>query len=218
MLKGLEARMDGFVPLPDQIWEVRSDVLAMRAVLEGARTARNREETLSVLADLSDLCDAFFRFTTCLLHNLKGKGFTQFATLWDMATVGSLALHDLMDGRWRQLKDLLASAFSEGSMIMASLQYVRAAEENLKTVTDEHASFLYGKLWGVALEIRKGLTPAEAREAQKGLDDFFSALKSEGTPIETRMVVLLQIYMIMLKIRMGMLLGIADEKVLTLDV
>jgi hypothetical protein len=217
MLRRFKDRIDGLIPLPSDIWDVRSDVLAMRAVVESRKGIRNREEVLRTLKELSDICDNFYRLTTGLMHNMKGKAFTQMATVWDMATVGSLAIHDLMGGKWKQIQDLLASAFSEGSMLMASLQYIKAASETLKASTDEHGSYLYGQLWEIVCTLRKDLTPAEAREAQKGLDDFFKGLSSEDTPLETRMIVLIQTYMILLKIKAGMLVALLDDKVVRLD-
>jgi len=217
MLKEFKDRIDGLIPLPSAIWDVRSDVLAMRAVVESRKDIEDKEGVLRTLKELSDICDNFYRLTTRLMHNMKGKGFTQMATLWDMATVGSLAIHDLMGGRWKKIQNLLASAFSEGAMIMASIQYIKAASETLKASTDEHGSYLYGQLWDIVCSLRKDMTPSEAREAQKGLDEFFKGLSSEDTPLETRMVVLIQTYMILLKIKAGMLMAMLDERTVRLD-
>jgi len=217
MLKEFKERIDGLTPLPSVIWDVRSDVLAMRAVVESGKDIGNKIEVLRTLGELSDICDNFYRLTTGLMHNMKGRGFTQMATLWDMATVGSLAIHDLMGGKWKQIQDLLASAFSEGSMIMASVQYIKAASETMKALTDEHGSYLFGKLWDIVCSLRKDMAPSEAREAQKGLDAFFKGLSSESTPLETRMVVLIQTYMILLKIKSGMLIAVLDENAVRLE-
>lgn len=212
MLKELKGRMEDFSPAPRAVWGVRSDALAIRAALQGRSLARRRDEAISTAGDLADVCDSFYRLQMGLIRDLKAKGYTQIATFWDVATVGSLALHDLVDGRWQRLKDLAASAFSEASMVMASIQYIKAAEEKLLSLTDEHISFLYGRLWSVVPVLRKGLRAKEVGEVQEGLDSFFNALSSEEVGIEQRLVVVIGLYMLLVKLLAERLLSLVDER------
>jgi hypothetical protein len=136
--------------------------------------------------------------------------------LFDLATVGSLAMHDLVDGRWTRIRDLLLSAFSEGSMLMASLQYVKASEENLKAMTEEHISNLYGYMWDLVLMTRGDMGADEVRVARDGLDAFFKGLREDETAIEARLVIMVQLYTIVLKMGCDRFLGMLDERALGL--
>jgi hypothetical protein len=221
MIEDFKRKLEEFVPWPEAIWAIRSDALAMKAVLQGrllaGKEAQARDTAVKMLDDIADTADNFYRLAVHLKHSITAKGYTQLATIWDMATVGSLAIHDLMGGKWTQLKDLLASAFSEASMIMASVQYIKAAEEELKSLMEENFSYIYGQMWGLMAILRKGMSVDEVREAQKGLDDFFKTVSANDVPLENKMVVGVQLYSLLLIIQGGAFVKYAGEKGLALE-
>jgi hypothetical protein len=155
---------------------------------------------------VSEACDGLYRFEDNIIRWMTAKGYTRLATLFDITTIGSLALHDLADGKWKKPMDLLGAAVSEGAMIIASLQYTQAQEENIKAMTEDHMSELYGLMWEVIPLLRGPLDPDEVMEAQKGLDAFFKALRSEATKLEARIAVIVLLYLVVIKVKSDKLL------------
>jgi hypothetical protein len=91
-------------------------------------------------------------------------------------------------------------------MIVASLQYTKAQEENIKAMTEDHISALYGLMWDIVPLLRGALDPDELAESQKGLDGFFKALRSEATTLVTRIVVIILLYLVVIKVKSDRLL------------
>ncbi len=201
LVKGYEVALGSFLPLPEGTWALRSQALALRAALGGASLDPVKGEVADLALDVSATCDKLYRFEDNLVRWMTAKGYTRLATLFDITTIGSLALHDLADGKWKKPLDLLGAVISEGSMIIASLQYTKAQEENIKAMTEDHISELYGLMWEVVPLLRGPLDPGEIVEAQKGLDGFFKALRAETTTLETRIAVIVMLYLVVIKVK-----------------
>jgi hypothetical protein len=201
LVKDYEAKLERFSPFPENTWELRSQVLALRTAL-GSKA----DEVAGLALEVSEACDGLYRFEDNIIRWMTAKGYTRLATLFDITTIGSLALHDLADGKWKKPMDLLGAAVSEGAMIIASLQYTQAQEENIKAMTEDHMSELYGLMWEVIPLLRGPLDPDEVMEAQKGLDAFFKALRSEATKLEARIAVIVLLYLVVIKVKSDKLL------------
>jgi hypothetical protein len=212
IVKGYEAALASFLPLPEGTWALRSQALVLRAALGGTSQEPVKGEVADLALDVSDTCDKLYRFENNLIRWFTAKGYTRLATLFDITTIGSLALHDLRDGKWKKPMDLLGAVISEGSMIIASLQYTKAQEENMKAMTEDHISELYGLMWEVVPLLRGSLDPAEILEAQKGLDGFFMALRSGTTTLETRIAVIVLLYVVVIKVKSDKMLDKARGK------
>jgi hypothetical protein len=187
--------------LPEGTWALRSQALALRAALGEPGQNSVKDEVANLALDVSNACDKLYRFENNLIRWFTAKGYTRLATLFDVTTIGSLALHDLADGKWKKPLDLLGAIVSEGSMIIASLQYTKAQEENIKAMTEDYMAELYGLMWEVGPLLRGPLNPSEVVEAQKGLDGFFKALRSEATNLETRVAVIVMLYLVVIKVK-----------------
>ena len=74
------------------------------------------------------LLDAYYDFLTALAARATSREFSHFASLLDMGAVGGVALQNLLqaeaEGQW--WGRLLAGGLSEGLMVLAARQYVRA--------------------------------------------------------------------------------------------
>jgi len=204
LVKAYEESLDSFVPLPEGTWTLRSQALALRAVLGG--TGLDVKEASELAKDVSATCEGLYKFENNLIRWMTAKGYTRLATMFDIATIGTLALHDLSDGKWKKPLDLIGAAISEGAMILGSLQYTKAQEENMKAMTEDHLSDLYGLMWEVVPLLRGPLDPGEVAETQKGLDGFFKALRAETTTIETRIAVIVLLYLVVIKVKSDMML------------
>ena len=206
LVKAFEAKLDSFSPMPEDVWELRSRALALRTALGAGSIEPIRAEVADLALAVSDTCDKLYKFVNNLIRWMTAKGYTRLATLFDITTIGSLALHDLKEGKWKNPSDILGAAISEGSMIIASLQYTKAQEENIKAMTEDHMSDIYGIMWEVMPMLRGPMTPADIADARDGLDAFFKALRSESTKIETRIAVIALLYLVAIKVRSDKLL------------
>lgn len=201
LVKVYEDTLDSFVPLPEGTWTLRSQALVLRTALGGTGLDTGKGEASDLALDVSAACDRLYKFENNLIRWMTAKGYTRLATMFDIATIGTLALHDLRDGKWKKPLDLLGAAISEGAMIIGSLQYTKAQEENMKAMTEDHLSDLYGLMWEVVPLLRGPLDPDEIVEAQKGLDGFFKAMRAETTTIETRIAVIVLLYLVVIKVK-----------------
>jgi len=201
LVVGYKAALDNFLPLPEGTWALRSQALALRAALGGTCSDPIKREVADLALDVSETCDKLYKFEDNLIRWMTAKGYTRLATLFDVMTIGSLALHDLADGKWKKPLDLLGAVISEGSMIIASLQYTKAQEENIKAMTEDHLSELYGLMWEVVPLLRGPLDPSEIVEAQKGLDGFFKAMRAGTTTLETRIAVIVLLYLVVIRVK-----------------
>ena len=201
LVKGYKDTLDSFLPLPEGTWALRSQALALRTALGGTSSDPVKAEIAILALDVSATCDKLYRFEDNLIRWMTAKGYTRLATLFDITTIGSLALHDLADGKWKKPLDLLGAVISEGSMIIASLQYTKAQEENMLAMTEDHISELYGLMWEVVPLLRGPLNPGEVLEAQKGLDGFFKAMRAGTTTLETRIAVIVMLYLVVIKVK-----------------
>jgi hypothetical protein len=212
LVKAYKDALDNFIPLPEGTWALRSQALALRAALGGPNQDNVKKEVADLAWNVSEACDKLYKFEDNLIRWMTAKGYTRLATLFDVTTIGSLALHDLADGKWRKPLDLIGAIISEGSMIIASLQYTKAQEENMKAMTEDHLSDLYGLMWEVVPLLRGSLEPGEAVEAQKGLDGFFKAMRAESTTLETRIAVIVMLYLVVIRVMSDKMLNKAKGK------
>lgn len=207
LVKAYGDALEAFRPIPESAWELRSAALALRAAVGAKVYDPVKDEVTGLATGVSEACDGLYRFENNMIRWMTAKGYTRLATIFDITTIGSLALHDLAQGRWKNPMDLLGAAISEGSMIVASLQYTKAQEENIKAMTEDHISALYGLMWEVVPLLRGTLDPDELAESQKGLDGFFKALRSDVTTLETRIVVIILLYLVVIKVKSDKLLN-----------
>jgi hypothetical protein len=212
LVTGYEAALDSFLPLPEGTWTLRSQALALRTALGETGQETVKAQVAGLALEVSDTCDKLYKFENNLIRWFTAKGYTRLATLFDITTIGSLALHDLRDGKWKKPMDILGAVISEGSMIIASLQYTKAQEENIKAMTEDHMSDLYGLMWEVIPLLRGALDPAEVLDAQKGLDGFFMALRNGTTTLETRIAVIVLLYVVVIKVKSDKMLSLAKGK------
>lgn len=154
-------------PTPAALWELRADLLE-RGTPEDSRL-------FEIIGDFHIFLDRFATSTT-------SRDLNHLASKLDIGAVGGVVLEHLFEGC--DTKDLamrvLTGGISEGLMVLASRQYVKAQEEELAALFRATAWTLYQKLWSWAAETNPDV---EAAERRRLLDRLIEPLRdADATP------------------------------------
>jgi hypothetical protein len=146
------------------------------------------------------LLDRYYGFLTTLAARATSREFSHFASLLDMGAVGGVALQNvLLAGEaghgWQRL---LAGGLSEGLMVMAARQYVRAWEQEMSAVYTAAAWHLFRELWQVSSDLQPALP---AGERKRLLDDLLAPLLDEEGAGAQRAVLATRLYQLLLLAR-----------------
>ena len=109
--------------------------------------------------------DNFYLFLTELEASSSAREYSHFASILDMAAVAGVALQNLVAEKDSEnwIKRFLLGAISEGMMVMAARQYVKAWEEELKANYRVAAWFLHGAFWQISAELQPDLAYKDRR-------------------------------------------------------
>ncbi|MDT8307457.1 MAG: hypothetical protein RRC07_16110 [Anaerolineae bacterium] len=147
------------------------------------------------------LLDAYYEFLTALAARATSREFSHFASLLDIGAVGSVALQNVLlvekEDRWWQR--LLAGGLSEGLMVLAARQYVRAWEGEMGAVYAAAGWRLYRQLWHVSARLQPAL-PAEER--RRLLDDLLAPLAEGDLSGTQRAILATRLFQLLLLVRL----------------
>jgi hypothetical protein len=139
------------LPEPASLWRLRSSLL-MEGLPAGAPVKR--------------VIDHFYYFLNELVASSTAREYSQFASMLDIGAVAGVAIQNLLDkdreGSW--WSRLLIGAFSEGLMLLASRQYIKAWEQEMSATYNEAAWYLYQDYWELSVEMQPDLPAAERRQ------------------------------------------------------
>ncbi|MEE4272137.1 MAG: hypothetical protein V2I67_10710 [Thermoanaerobaculales bacterium] len=143
-------------PDPDSLWELRGDLL------EGG--VAQDSPLMTLVREFGLFLDRFATATS-------SRDLNQLASKLDMSAIGGVVLENLFEGRKAKALALrlLTGGISEGLMVLASRQYVRAQEGELSALFRETAWILDRELWRWSLEVNPGLGGGERRKLIDGL-------------------------------------------------
>lgn len=174
------------VPTPDSLRQLQSGLL---------RAGIAEDDPLWTLLD------AYFGFLTSLAARATSREFSHFASMLDIGAVGGVALQNLLlaeaDGQWWQR--LLAGGLSEGLMVLAARQYVRAWEGEMSAVYATASWRLYRELWQVSARLQPTLPLAER---QRLLDDLLNPLRDGDLNGTQRAILATRLYQLLLLVRL----------------
>lgn len=128
------------------------------------------------------------------------------ASLFDLASVGTLALENVLTAERRTLMRFLMSGLSEALMFIGSRQYVAGGDAVLESKFRTHAIAVHDALWSVAMEFRGPEGLASIREAREAIDALFAKFEEPGVPLAARLALLHQLYGLVAIIRCAKLL------------
>jgi hypothetical protein len=122
--------------------------------------------------------DEFQKFLDDLATGSTSREYSELASLLDISAVGGVVLENVLEkeGAEELGLRLLAGLVSEGLMVAATRQHVKAWGAELDAVYRRSAWFLYGELWRWARELKPDLPAAERRRL---LDRLLAPVHSE---------------------------------------
>lgn len=151
----------------------------------------------------SPLCETleeFHRFLTLLSASMTARDYSRWATLMDIGAIGGLAVGHILEtyhSPEELWKRLLAGAASEGLMVLASRQYVKAFQTEIGAVHESAAWRLYGGFWHLSERLRPELSP-ETRRQQ--IDALLDPVHDVSPPSSARAVMIGLLYQLLLLI------------------
>lgn len=140
----------------------------------------------------------FFIFLNHLSAGMSARRFSHLATLFDIGAVGGVAVQNLLEakGEAKALwKRLVAGALSESLMVVASRQYVKAAEAEMTGAYREAGWFLYGELWRLSAQLQ----PEQARQKRRqALDQLLAPVHDTAVSGSVKTVLLVRLFQLLL--------------------
>jgi hypothetical protein len=153
-------------PTSDGLWRLRAELLVAN-LPPHARTWA--------------VIDEFRAFLDRLATSTSSREYSHLASKLDIGAVGGVVLEQLLeieDAQELALR-LLTGLLSEGLMVLATRQHVKAWEGELDAVYANATWFLYGELWHWAERSKPDLAP---RERRRLLDALLAPVRQAATP------------------------------------
>jgi len=175
-------------PSPDGLWRLRADLLEMGS-----------EDDSRPLA----IVDAFHHFLNQLVASSSAREYSHLASILDMAAVAGVAVQNLMDEQdsdewWRRF---VVGAFSEGMMLLAARQYVKAWDEELRSDYNAASWYLAQEYWRLSCDLQPELTPAKRREL---VDQLFGPIVDDQVDGMAKVGLIVRLFQILLVARLRM--------------
>lgn len=153
-------------PTPADLWGFRAELLVAGLPPDSRAWA---------------VIDAFRGFLDQLATSTSSREYSHLASKLDISAVGGVVLEQLLEIKDAQelALRLLTGMLSEGLMVLATRQHVKAWEGELDAVYANAAWFLYGELWHWAERSKPDLAPVERRRL---LDALLAPVRKAETP------------------------------------
>lgn len=125
--------------------------------------------------------DEFRGFLDRLATSTSSREYSHLASKLDISAVGGVVLEQLLEIKDAQelALRLITGLVSEGLMVLATRQHVKAWEGELDAVYADAAWFLYGELWHWAERSKPDLAAGERRRL---LDALLAPVRASETP------------------------------------
>jgi hypothetical protein len=169
-------------PTPETLWRLRAELLEA-GVAPGARVWRVIEE--------------YQRFLQSVLTGSSSRHYSDLASKLDIGSITGVVVDRFFEAKdARNLaRSLLSGFLSEGLMVLATRQHVRAWEESLGAVCSCASWFLYRELWDWSQEKNPGLATGERRRM---LDKLFTPLCSREAAGPSKAVLIGSLFQLLL--------------------
>jgi hypothetical protein len=140
----------------EALWQLRAELLA---------------EQVPPSSRVFDLLGEYHRFLDQIARATSSRNYSDLASKLDIGSISGVIVERLLEPQSaRELAvSLLTGAMSEGLMVWATRQHVKAWEQGLESVYRDAAWFLYAELWRWAEERKPELAPRERRRLLEGL-------------------------------------------------
>ena len=187
-------------PTPDALWALRADLLSLADRLPADRRPA-ADRTLEIVRRFHD-------YLAALRSKMTAREYSQFASRLDMGSVGVLAVQDLVTERERLLESLFLGGLSEGLMVLATLQYIKAWEAETALVHHQATWWLFEGLWQLSREFRPQMP---ARERQKLINALLDPARREETDPTVRVTLVVRLFQALLLGSLGWVAPLPDE-------
>lgn len=183
-------------PTPGSLWRLRADIL---------------EHNLKGQDILLPILDHFYHFLNELVASSTAREYSHFASILDMAAVAGVAIQNLMEEQnsedwWRRF---VLGAASEGLMVMAARQYVKAWEEEMQASYHAAAWYLTQEYWVLSSELKPDLPSAGRRIL---IDRLAASLLDEELEGIVKAGLIVRLFQLLLLARFA-LLGLSKNEV-----
>jgi hypothetical protein len=179
------------------LFALRSELSTIRAVVAGGKDKALAGSVERALAAVT----RFHAFASEVKGFVVSRDFSQKASLFDIGSIGILAVENVLTAERKSLFRIMMSGLSGGLAFAASRQYIYGSTAILDGLYRTNSAALYDDLWALATEIRGPLDERTAREVQQGLDAFFKQLSEPGVPVDQRVAAIYQMYGILVLVR-----------------
>ena len=169
-------------PTVNDLWKLRGILLA--CALDQPQTALVHEVTREFYVYLSEL-----------QSKMTARQYSELASRMDMSAIGVLALQDIVSEHQELWKNLLLGGLSEGLMVLASRQYIKAWEQELRSVHRHAAWTLYGVLWQVSCRYQPDMSSAQRQEL---IETSLAPALDENTPFDARTLLMARLFQMLL--------------------
>ncbi len=169
-------------PSPASLWQLRGDLLG-EGVGPDARV-------LGVIA-------AFYDYLDRVQTGMSSRDYSHLASKLDISAISGVILERLVETRDSSeiATSILAGALSEGLMVLATRQHVRAWEGELSAVHRNAAWVLYDELWRWTAERSPEITPDHRATL---IDAVLKPVMDHETPGLVRAVVICRLFQLMI--------------------
>jgi hypothetical protein len=156
----------------------------------------------------------FYLYLSELQSKMTARHYNELASHLDIASVGVLALQDILIEKERLMTSLLLGGVGEALMVLASRQYIKAWEQELRSVHRDATWTLYDVLWQLSQKHQPELDPAKRRAL---IEATLKPAMAADTPFEERMLLILRLFQVSLLILVAPWADPAIEKTTELD-
>jgi hypothetical protein len=138
------------------------------------------EAGLPAGSDVWEVLGEFEHFLDEVATRTSSWEYSQLSSRLDIAAVGGVVIEQVLEAKGQEDVGLraLSGLLSEGLMILATRQHVKAWEGELAAVYRRAGWYLYAALWRWTEARTPGLPPGERRRL---LDELFAPVRSPDT-------------------------------------
>jgi len=122
------------------------------------------ETTRPAFADALEITSHYYAFLTSIQAKTTAEGYNKLASLLDLGAVGSVTIQNLMVERENLLKRLVVGTAGESLLLIGSLQYVKAWEQESRALHEQAAWQLFDALWKLSLAGQPDLSGVTRRQ------------------------------------------------------
>jgi len=169
-------------PTADRLWTLRADLL---------------EAEVPAGAGIWSVLDRFHEYVDRLATGLSSRDYSNLASKMDISAVGGVVLEQILETEdpLSLANRLFSGLISEGLMVLATRQHVKAWEGELGSVYRAAAWGLYEELWKWTSERNPSLEPAERRRL---IERLLAPLHAAETPPPVKAILIGRLFQVLL--------------------